>query len=82
MPKTHALIPARHTKYLYILNAHRKPVSEDEDWPAYTKENPLYYVFNAEKSGSGLGPRSPPCAFWNEFMPKLKNHTGINKYLF
>lgn len=49
-----------------------KPVSDDEDWPTYTEEHPLYYIFNAETSYTGLGPRSPHCAFWNEFMPKLK----------
>nr|WLK66395.1 acetylcholinesterase [Eocanthecona furcellata] len=48
-----------------------KPVSDDEYWPTYTREHPLYYTFNAETSGTGLGPRATSCAFWNDFMPKL-----------
>ncbi|XP_008552319.1 acetylcholinesterase [Microplitis demolitor] len=45
--------------------------TEGDDWPAYTRDEPQYYIFNAETNGLGTGPRSPACAFWNEFLPRL-----------
>lgn len=51
-------------------------MSDDEYWPTYTREHPLYYIFNAETSGTGLGPRATSCAFWNDFMPKLYHNPG------
>uniref|UniRef100_A0A8D8LMI8 Acetylcholinesterase n=1 Tax=Cacopsylla melanoneura TaxID=428564 RepID=A0A8D8LMI8_9HEMI len=48
-----------------------KPVPDDVEWPLYTKEKPYYYIFNAEKSGTGKGPRARTCSFWNDFYPKL-----------
>nr|BAI63723.1 ace-orthologous acetylcholinesterase [Nephotettix cincticeps]BAI63724.1 ace-orthologous acetylcholinesterase [Nephotettix cincticeps]BAI63725.1 ace-orthologous acetylcholinesterase [Nephotettix cincticeps]BAI63726.1 ace-orthologous acetylcholinesterase [Nephotettix cincticeps]BAI63731.1 ace-orthologous acetylcholinesterase [Nephotettix cincticeps] len=49
-----------------------KPVSDDINWPIYSREQPQYYIFNAEKSGIGKGPRATACAFWNEFLPRLR----------
>ncbi|CAD6202673.1 GSCOCT00009710001.2-RA-CDS [Cotesia congregata] len=46
--------------------------TEGDNWPAYTRDEPQYYIFNAEKSGLGTGPRLPACAFWNEFLPRLE----------
>jgi hypothetical protein len=54
----------------------RKPMPNDADWPTYTKEHPKYYILNADKSGIGKGPRTTACAFWNDFLPRLKNHPG------
>ncbi|KAL1140857.1 hypothetical protein AAG570_000785 [Ranatra chinensis] len=54
-----------------------KPVSEDVVWPLYTREQPKYFIFNAEKSGTGKGPRATTCAFWNDFFPRLKEHPGM-----
>ena len=48
----------------------------DSVWPTYTKEHPKYYILNAEKSGTGKGPRTTACAFWNDFLPRLKNQPG------
>jgi hypothetical protein len=48
----------------------------DTDWPTYTKEHPKYYILNAEKTGTGKGPRTTACAFWNDFLPRLKDHPG------
>ncbi|KAI5698834.1 hypothetical protein M8J75_012523 [Diaphorina citri] len=48
-----------------------KPVPDDVEWPLYTKDHPYYYIFNAEKSGTGKGPRARTCSFWNDFYPKL-----------
>jgi acetylcholinesterase len=50
-----------------------KPMPNDSVWPTYTKEHPKYYILNAEKSGTGKGPRTTACAFWNDFLPRLKN---------
>ncbi|KDR08515.1 Acetylcholinesterase, partial [Zootermopsis nevadensis] len=53
-----------------------KPVENDSDWPTYTKEHPKYYILNANHSGIGRGPRTTACAFWNDFLPRLKNLPG------
>lgn len=61
------------------------PTPEGENWPLYTKDNPIYYTFNAEgdekqvKENLGKGPMSTACAFWNDFLPRLRAWTG-NKY--
>lgn len=47
---------------------------EETEWPPYTKEEPKYYIYNAENIGTGKGPRSNPCAFWNDFLPKLQGN--------
>nr|AHJ25667.1 acetylcholinesterase type-2 [Sogatella furcifera] len=49
-----------------------KPVPDDVNWPIYSKDQPQYYIFNAETSGTGRGPRATACAFWNDFLPRLK----------
>ncbi|XP_069689677.1 acetylcholinesterase-like [Periplaneta americana] len=50
-----------------------KPVPNDSDWPTYTKEHPKYYILNGDKYGTGKGPRTTACAFWNDFLPRLKS---------
>lgn len=54
-----------------------KPVSDDINWPIYSREQPQYYIFNAEKSGIGKGPRATACAFWNDFLPRLRGQPGM-----
>ncbi|XP_014215411.1 acetylcholinesterase-like [Copidosoma floridanum] len=49
-----------------------KPTLEESEWPPYTRDDPYYYIFNAEKNGMGKGPRLTACAFWNDFLPRLK----------
>nr|ABO31937.1 acetylcholinesterase [Liposcelis bostrychophila] len=51
-----------------------KPLPEETEWPPYTKEEPKYYIYNAENMGTGKGPRSNPCASWNDFLPKLQGN--------
>ncbi|XP_063980243.1 acetylcholinesterase-like [Diachasmimorpha longicaudata] len=47
--------------------------TEGDDWPAYTRDEPKYYIFNGNETGKlGVGPRSTGCAFWNEFLPRLE----------
>nr|AHW29554.1 acetylcholinesterase 2 [Cyrtorhinus lividipennis] len=53
-----------------------KPASQDVNWPSYTKQEPHYFIFHAEESGIGRGPRATACAFWNDFFPRLKEHPG------
>lgn len=55
-----------------------KPVTDDVNWPLYTKEQPQYFIFNAEKNGIGRGPRADACAFWNHFLPKVRENSGSN----
>lgn len=32
---------------VYVL-FHRNPALEGEHWPSYTKDNPIYYIWNAD----------------------------------
>ncbi|KAI4491257.1 hypothetical protein M0802_010291 [Mischocyttarus mexicanus] len=49
-----------------------KPTEEEKVWPPYSRDRPVYFIFNAEKKGLGEGLRTTSCAFWNEFLPRLK----------
>ncbi|KAF7382925.1 hypothetical protein HZH66_013327 [Vespula vulgaris] len=49
-----------------------KPTNDESEWPPYSRDRPEYFIFNAEKSGLGKGLRTTSCAFWNEFLPRLK----------
>lgn len=48
-------------------------------WPTYKADNPIYYTFNAEGEEDmrankyGRGPAATSCAFWNDFLPRLRN---------
>lgn len=39
-------------------------------------DQPQYFIFNADKSGTGRGPRATACAFWNDFLPRLRESPG------
>lgn len=55
----------------------RMPTVIESEWPPYTRDHPKYFIWNAEKSGFGRGPRTTACAFWNEFLPRLKGVPGM-----
>ncbi|CAG7723514.1 unnamed protein product [Allacma fusca] len=44
-----------------------------DNWPLYTKNEPHYFILNADPPARGKGPRSHHCAFWNEFMPLINS---------
>ncbi|CAB0032511.1 unnamed protein product [Trichogramma brassicae] len=52
------------------------PTLKENEWPAYTRDQPNYYILNAENNGMGKGPRTTACTFWNDFMPRLKGAPG------
>ncbi|KOC61629.1 Acetylcholinesterase [Habropoda laboriosa] len=53
-----------------------QPTNENE-WPPYSRDQPQYYIFNAETTGlGGKGLRTTACAFWNDFLPRLKGVPG------
>lgn len=54
-------------------------MSNDEEWPQYSRDDSQYYIFNAEKKGLGFGPRATPCAFWNDFLPRLQGHPSYEE---
>lgn len=60
----------------------RNPALDDEEWPEYSKENPVYFIFNAEGDGktprekTGKGPMAAACAFWNNYLPRLRTWAG------
>lgn len=56
-------------------------MSDDVDWPLYTKDQPQYFLFNADKGGLGKGPRATACAFWNDFLPKLQENSGSEHFI-
>ena len=63
---------------------HGTPVyNSSESWPLYNRNEPQYYIWNANIRGTGEGPRATQCAFWNEFVPMLrkKNRTGSKSTL-
>jgi acetylcholinesterase len=63
-------------KYFTLFAETGNPMDDAEEWPLYTKEQPNYFIFNAEERGTGRGPRSHTCAFWNEFMPLITPSTN------
>lgn len=65
--------------FLELMDLNRKPTGSDEEWPPYTKEEPYYFILDAEESGLRRGPRSQACAFWNNFMPVITPGTASRK---
>ncbi|ETN67804.1 acetylcholinesterase 2 [Anopheles darlingi] len=55
------------------------PALEGEHWPLYTHDNPIYFLFNADGEDDlrgekyGRGPMATSCAFWNDFLPRLRD---------
>lgn len=47
--------------------------NKSENWPLYNRNEPQYFIWNGNIRGTGEGPRASACAFWNEFMPMLRN---------
>lgn len=53
-------------------------------WPLYKADNPIYYIFNAEGEEDmradkyGRGPMATSCAFWNDFLPRLRQWGKYN----
>lgn len=55
-----------------------KPGTDESEWPRYTKENPIYYIYDAVKVGHGKGPRSSACEFWNGLMPEIQQFAEMS----
>lgn len=63
----------------------RTGLINDDHWPLYSKENQIYYIFNAEDQTNkrkedkiGRGPMATACAFWNDYLPRLRNWAEPN----
>lgn len=54
----------------------RKPVIDESEWPKYSKESPIYYIYDAVNVGHGKGPRAAACEFWNGLMPEIQSFAG------
>ncbi|KAL5285150.1 BCHE family protein [Megaselia abdita] len=59
------------------------PTPNKDEWPEYTREDPVYYIFNVEDENEKVKPeklaRSPMasrCSFWNEYLPKVRRWGG------
>lgn len=74
----------------YSISFCSNPALEGEIWPEYSRENPVYYIFNAEGEEKrpseteklGRGPMATACAFWNNYLPRLRMWAGKNLFLF
>ncbi|XP_020279976.1 acetylcholinesterase-like [Pseudomyrmex gracilis] len=50
-----------------------RPTADESKWPPYTRDHPMYFIWDADKQETfGRGPRTTACAFWNDFLPRLK----------
>lgn len=61
---------------IFLLNSFFRKPTEDEEWPAYSREEPNYYVYNAVTRGIQRSLRNTACAFWSDFLPRLKGVPG------
>lgn len=58
------------------------PAVNDEEWPKYSADKPVYRTFNAEGDATqqrvafGNGPMAAECAFWNKFLPMVQSWSG------
>ncbi|XP_054726632.1 acetylcholinesterase [Anastrepha obliqua] len=50
------------------------PAVDGEEWPNFTKKDPVYYVFSTEDKDEKLqrGPLEGRCAFWNEYLREVR----------
>lgn len=59
------------------------PSPNKDEWPEYTREDPVYYIFSVEEENEKVKPeklsRSPMasrCSFWNDYLPKVRRWGG------
>nr|AAC02779.1 acetylcholinesterase [Lucilia cuprina] len=54
------------------------PAVDGEEWPNFSKEDPVYYVFSTDEKTEKLqrGPLAKRCSFWNDYLPKVRSWVG------
>nr|ADG56547.1 acetylcholinesterase precursor [Musca domestica] len=54
------------------------PAVDGEEWPNFSKEDPVYYVFSTDEKIEKLqrGPLAKWCSFWNDYLPKVRSWIG------
>uniref|UniRef100_A0A1B0ASR2 Carboxylesterase type B domain-containing protein n=1 Tax=Glossina palpalis gambiensis TaxID=67801 RepID=A0A1B0ASR2_9MUSC len=59
------------------------PAVDGEEWPNFSKEDPVYYVFSTDEKIEKLqrGPLAKRCSFWNDYLPKVRSWAGFMKTL-
>lgn len=62
--------------YLIFINSN--PAADGEEWPNFSKEDPVYYVFSTDEKTEKLqrGPLAKRCSFWNDYLPKVRSWVG------
>lgn len=67
---------------------HSTPYIDDYAWPLYSRDNPMYYIFNAEGGYEnqraekfGRGPMATSCAFWGDFLPRVRSWSGTMMWM-
>lgn len=69
-------------RWCFAISLSSTPLIENYAWPLHTRENPVYYIFNAEGHDNpkvpkfGRGPMATSCAFWNDFLPRVRAWSG------
>ncbi|KAL9894042.1 acetylcholine esterase [Glossina fuscipes fuscipes] len=55
------------------------PAVDGEEWPNFSKEDPVYYVFSTDEKIEKLqrGPLAKRCSFWNDYLPKVRSWAGL-----
>ncbi|TMW48604.1 hypothetical protein DOY81_006313 [Sarcophaga bullata] len=55
------------------------PAVDGEEWPNFSKEDPVYYVFSTDEKTEKLqrGPLAKRCSFWNDYLPKVRSWVEI-----
>ena len=56
---------------------HEGPVDSRKRWPAFSLSEQKYVGLNTEPLKIHKGLRNQLCAFWNRFLPRLLNITGL-----
>ncbi|XP_032576532.1 acetylcholinesterase isoform X1 [Drosophila sechellia] len=54
------------------------PAQDGEEWPNFSKEDPVYYIFSTDDKIEKLarGPLAARCSFWNDYLPKVRSWAG------
>ena len=56
---------------------HEGPIESRKRWPLFTLGEQKYVGLNTEPLKIHKGLRNQLCAFWNRFLPRLLNITGV-----
>lgn len=61
-------------QFIIVIVFYSNPATDGEEWPNFTKKDPVYYVFSTDDKDEKLqrGPLEGRCAFWNEYLREVR----------